>query len=285
MCDTKVRRSWLVLAAVVPLCLLVQSTSAGASVASTDAAVPRGAQYVAIGSSYAAGFAIQPQEPGAGACGRSLVDYPHLLAAKLHLQLNDVSCGGAVIANALRTSQGSNAPQIDAVTSRTRLVTITIGGNDVGYIATAIECGQLNSTCAATASPPSINAAFGALPRSLTRLIQAVRAKARSAVIVLVTYPRLVPPTACSALHYSPAASRLVASIGARLERVFASVAKSDHVRFADPYVLGASHGPCATGDSQWVAGLVASNGFEYHPTASGQREMARLAEAALGSS
>jgi lysophospholipase L1-like esterase len=285
MRDTGVGRVWLVVAVSLPLCLLMQWTAMGTSAASESATVPPGSQYAAMGSSYAAGFGIQPLEPGAGACGRSLIDYPHLVAAKLHLQLNDLSCGGAVIANALRKPQGSNPPQIEAVTSKTRLVTMTIGGNDVGYIATAIACGQPNSTCAATANQAQINAAFKALPGALTKLIQAVRTRAPSATIVLVTYPRLVPPTPCPALHYTAAAARLVGSMGSRLEQVFVTVAKADHVRLADPYVLGATHGPCATGTNKWVAGLVPSNGFEYHPTAAGHQEMAQLVEGALGSS
>ena len=164
-------------------------------------------------------------------------------------------------------------------------MTMTIGGNDVGYIGTAIACGQPHSTCTAMANPAQIDAAFQALPNSLTKLIQAVRTKAPAAIIVLVTYPRLVPPTACPALHYSPAATRLVGSMGTRLEQVFVKVAKTDHVRLADPYVFGTSHGPCATDANQWVAGLVASNGFEYHPTVAGHQEMAHLVEQALGSS
>ena len=131
--------------------------------------------------------------------------------------------------------QGSTPPQIEAVTSHTRLVTMTIGGNDVNYIGTAIECGQPNSTCTATANPAQIDAAFQALPHALTDLIQAIRTKAPSAIIVLVTYPRLVPPTACPALHYTPAATRLVGSMGQRLEQVFVTVAKTDHVSTRGP--------------------------------------------------
>jgi lysophospholipase L1-like esterase len=269
------------LAAGLVFSLVLFLPVAGATAASSGA-LPPGAQYVALGSSYAAGFGIQPQEPGAGSCGRSEIDYPHLVATKLHLQLDDVSCGGAVTANALATPQGSAPPQVDAVTSQTRLVTMTIGGNDVDYISTAIACGQAVSTCTTTANPTRIDAEFQVLPRSLTDLIQAIRAKAPSAIIVLVAYPRLVPPTACPALHYTPAATRLVGSMGQRLEQVFVTVARMDSVRFADPYVVGAAHGPCATGTNQWVAGLVPSNGFEYHPTAAGHQEMARLVEQVL---
>ena len=284
MRSAKGGRPWLSIAISVPLCLLVISTSSWASAHSESATVAPGSQYVAMGSSYAAGFGIQPQVPGAGSCGRSELDYPHLVAARLHLDLNDVSCGGAVTANALDTPQDSAPPQIDAVTAKTRLVTMTIGGNDVNYVGTAIECGQPNSTCVATANPAQTEAAFQALPHSLTDLIQAVRAKAPSAVIVLVTYVRLVPPTACPALHYTPASTRLVASMGARLERVFVAVAKADHVRIVDPYAIGAEHGPCAKGANKWVAGLIATNGFEYHPTVAGHQEMAHLVETELGS-
>jgi lysophospholipase L1-like esterase len=280
---TKTGRLWLCVAAFVSFGLFSEWVSAAATVATQSANMPPGSQYVAMGSSYAAGFLIRPQEPVRSTCGRSLIDYPHLVAAKLRLSLSDVSCGGAVTANALNTPQGSAPPQIDAVTPNTRLVTMTIGGNDVNYVGTAIECGLSSSTCTAMANPAQTDAAFQALPNSLTKLIQAVRAKAPSAIIVLVTYPRLVPPTSCPALHYPPAAARLVGSMGTRLEQVFVRVAKAEHVRLADPYVLGATHGPCAQGTNKWVAGLVASNGFEYHPTSAGHQEMAHLVEQALG--
>jgi hypothetical protein len=257
----------------------------GATGATRNSTVSPGARYVAIGSSYAAGYDIRPLEPDSGSCGRSEVDYRRLVAAKLRLRLDDVSCAGAVTANALHTPQGSAPPQIDAVTPRTRLVTLTMGGNDVDYVGTAIACGQPSSTCTATADPALTDTAFRALPHSLTELIHAICSKAPSATIVLVTYPRLVPPTPCPALHYTHAATRLVGSMGERLEQVFVTVAKADDIRLVDPYVLGAAHGPCATGTNQWVAGLVAANGFEYHPTADGHPEMAHMVEQALSRS
>ena len=256
MRDARACRPWLFVATSVLLCLLAISTAGCAAAHSQRATLAPGSQYVAMGSSYASGFGIEPQVPGAGSCGRSELDYPHLVAARLHLELEDVTCGGAVTANALDTPQGPAPPQIDVVTAKTRLVTMTIGGNDVNYVGTAIECGQPNSTCVATANPTETDAAFQALPRSLTDLIQAVRAKAPSATIVLVTYVRLVPPTACPALHYTPAATRLVASMGSRLQGVFLTVAKDEHVRLVDPYAIGAAHGPCAKGANKWVAGL-----------------------------
>jgi lysophospholipase L1-like esterase len=241
------------------------------------------AEYVAMGSSYAAGPGIADQL--VGSCARSDHNYPHLVAAALHLTLDDVSCSGAVTANAINTDQGSQPPQVDAVTASTRLVTMTIGGNDVGYIATAIGCGDDTNSCVSSVNQTQLNAEFQALPQSLTTLIDQARTKAPAATIVLVTYPRLVPSTSCAALNYTSAATQLVASIGQRLEDVFVQVANQTHVRLVDPYVLGANHGPCAAKDARWVAGLRAPNGFPYHPTAAGHTEMAALVEAGEGAS
>jgi lysophospholipase L1-like esterase len=285
MRGAKGTRSRILLAVVVTSGLCVQWFSTSSIAAAQGSQLPAGAQYAALGSSYAAGYGIKPLTPNAGACGRSLVDYPHLVAAALHLQLDDVSCGGAVIGNVLTRPQGAAPPQIDAVTAATRLVTMTVGGNDVNYVGTAIACGQPHSTCVTSASGAATNAAFQVLPRALNRLIRVVRTRAPSALIVLVTYVRIVPPTSCATLNYTPAARSLVASMGQRLERVFVSVARENKVILVDPYALGATHGPCARGNNRWVAGLVPTNGFEYHPTAAGHRAMARMVEQALARS
>jgi lysophospholipase L1-like esterase len=273
------------LALSIALGVVACGTSTASSAAAKTLPLPSGASYVSMGSSYGAGYDITPQESGDGLCGRSLVDYPHLVAKKLHLKLDDVTCGGAVTANALNNSQDGHPPQIDAVTAKTRLVTITIGGNDVDYNATAIECGVVGPACTAAGNRKAMNANFRKLPHSLESLISAIRSKAPAVTIVLVTYPRLVPPSPCADLNYTPAASRMVASIGARLEKVFVKVARATNIRLADPYVLGAKHGPCAAGANRWIVGLVPDNGAPYHPTAAGHREMARLVERALTSS
>lgn len=264
------------------LCLLTQGASAVGASGHSRPPIRAGAHYVAMGSSYAAGYHINPQQPNTGSCARSLIDYPNLVAKKYNLHLKDVSCGGATTANALNTPQGTQPPQIDAVTSRTKLVTMTIGGNDVDYIGTAGLCGSV-PTCALTFDYSTLDANFKKLPHSLTKLVKAIRAKAAPSVrIVLVTYPRLVPKKSCAALHYTASAKQLVSSIGARLEKVFVAVAKSTHILIADPYVLGKGHGPCAPAAKRWVVGKTATNGWPYHPTAAGHREMARLVEQAL---
>src|SRR5262250_1331586 len=98
----------------------------GLAATSTVAAAPpsKGARYVALGSSFAAGPGIETQ---LGSCSRSDHNYAHLVAAALELELTDVSCGGATTANILDTPQGGATPQLAAVGADTALVTVTIG--------------------------------------------------------------------------------------------------------------------------------------------------------------
>ena len=92
-------------------------------------------RYVALGSSMAAGPGIRPRAAGAPfAAGRSARNYPHLVAERLSLDLVDVTFSGATTAHVLADRQRGVPPQVAALDGSEALVTITIGGNDVGYI-------------------------------------------------------------------------------------------------------------------------------------------------------
>jgi lysophospholipase L1-like esterase len=280
--NMKTPRSLVVLS-LAGIAGLAAACSAGASSSTTASTTVShhfavGAKYVALGSSYSAGPGI-PTQSG-GVCTRSSHNYANLVAAKLKLSLVDVSCSGATTADVLTTSQGTNPPQIDAVTSDTSLVTFTVGGNDIGYTATSFSCGMGGTAC--TSHPAQLASSLATLKTSLTTMVSTIRSKAPSAKIVLVTYPRLVPPTACPALNFSQEGDQVVGSMGQGLEQVFVEVAKTTHVLLADPYVIGQTHGPCAPPDASWIAGHTVTVGFPYHPTPLGHQEMAALTERAL---
>src|ERR1700761_5145156 len=83
----------------------------------------------------AAGPGIRPSAPGAPfGSGRSARNYAHLVAERLGLDLVDVTFSGATTAHVLAERQRSAPPQIEALDGSEELVTITIGGNDVGYV-------------------------------------------------------------------------------------------------------------------------------------------------------
>lgn len=108
---------------------------------------PVGKTYVSLGDSYSAGFGLTPfsDEPAPG-CFQADQNYPHLVAESLGLVLEDRTCSGAVTANIRDTPQltitgaGTAPVQSDSLTAETDIVTVTIGGNDLGFADVAETC-------------------------------------------------------------------------------------------------------------------------------------------------
>jgi len=132
-------------------------------------------RYVALGSSMAAGPGISPRADGSPyLAGRSARNYPHLVAARLGLDLVDVTYSGATAAHVLTASQNGARPQIDALDGSEALVTVTIGGNDVGYVPFLYAAGIPGCLLAATqCSVPELIA--------LTQQIQTLRDRIKAA--------------------------------------------------------------------------------------------------------
>jgi lysophospholipase L1-like esterase len=109
-----------------------------------------GLNYVALGDSYTAGPLIPAQQTDPAGCLRSDHDYPHLTAAALDgALLRDVSCSGATtgdMTNAQNVSGGSNPPQFDALGPNTDAVSLTIGGNDIGFVSIAENCSSARNS-------------------------------------------------------------------------------------------------------------------------------------------
>ncbi|MDX6354330.1 MAG: hypothetical protein QOF98_1233, partial [Streptomyces sp.] len=100
--------------------------------------------YTALGDSYTSGPLI-PTQVDAN-CARSDHNYPSLVAAADRIgDLDDVSCSGATTAE-MWQPQGTNGPQLDAVTRDSTLVTLLIGGYDVGFGSIIASCAGLSVT-------------------------------------------------------------------------------------------------------------------------------------------
>ena len=240
-----------------------------------------GARYVALGSSFAAGTGI-PATSG-GLCLRSDHSYPNLVAAALGLTLADVTCSGATTPNVRDTAQNGAAPQLDAVTADTALVSLTVGGNDLGYSTLAGECATPSAPpCSLDAT--ALDAKAERLRADLTALIADVRERAPSAVIVLVTYAKVANPPECAALGFDADEAILVESMGEALQSVSLDVAAETGVLLADPYAVSDGHGPCASDGARWIEGLVAKGSVPFHPNALGHEAMAQLVLDALAS-
>jgi lysophospholipase L1-like esterase len=265
------------------------SSTAGSTTSTAQSNVKPGATYVALGSSFAAS-GPPPNSPDN--CLRSASDYPHRIAASLHLKLVDVSCDSATTGDVLTQTQGSNPPQITAVTPTASLVTVTIGGNDINYLGSAFACSAAYASggCSATVNKGQLSPLVAQLPSKLDATVRAIRSAAPHASIVLVTYPEIIPmnPSACPALHLTPEDADTIAWLGRSLETASVQVARQEGIVLADPYVLADGHGPCAPGGEAWVFGSTvtvspSTGNFPFHPTDAGRAEMASLVETAIG--
>jgi lysophospholipase L1-like esterase len=272
-------RRWLALAACLPL--------AACATVPQPAGLAPGAHYVALGSSYAAGAGIPPLATDRPArCGTSQLSYSRLLAARLGLSLTDASCGGATTAHVMGAWNELPA-QIDAVRADTRLVTITIGGNDLNYMgvmfAASCHAGVRDARSLDPATgqcrpvPIPDPAAYQAVEESLTTVLQAVRARAPQARVILVQYLALAPDENCPAAALRPqhfAAARNLAQGLARASERAAERAGAQ-VLAMDQISLG--HTPCDT--QPWAHGYSqdydASQGSPWHPNAAGHAAVA----------
>jgi lysophospholipase L1-like esterase len=255
-----------------------------------------GDHYVAMGSSFAAGPGVTtPADSPPNRCTRSRDNYAHQIAARLALELTDVSCGGATTAHILGR-WNELPPQLDALRRDTKLVTITIGGNDVGYIAGlfAASCAERPTTTLCrgfaarqtlTPQPQTDEAAWLALESHLDQIAGEVRRRSPAARLVFVDYLTILPRKAlCSAMPLGLAQAKAARAKAARLAAVTARVADKAGALIVRASQLSARHGACAT--HAWMNGFPAEGSSPalvgYHPNLAGMTAVADAIERRL---
>lgn len=192
-------------------------------------------RYVALGSSMAAGPGIRPRAPGAPwRSGRSARNYAHLVAARLGFELVDVTFSGATTAHVLTERQRGAPPQIAALDGSEDLVTVTIGGNDVGYIPLLIAASLPRPARQLPLLGPRLtelldrdarNRALDAVFESLCAVGHAARERATRARVFFVDYLTVLPPAGTAAPPLSEADAGLGRHVAATLERLTADAA------------------------------------------------------------
>jgi lysophospholipase L1-like esterase len=204
-------------------------------------------RYVALGSSMAAGPGIRPRAAGAPyRSGRSARNYPHLVAQKLGLDLVDVTYSGATTANVLTESQNGAPPQVDALDGTEELVTVTIGGNDAGYVqflfaarlpAPLRRLPVLGGRLRAQLDRAERDRALAGAAASLEEVGRTLRLRSPRATVLFVDYLSLLPRAGTPAPPLSDTDLETARHIADTLERITAEAASAtgcDVVRVAE---------------------------------------------------
>jgi lysophospholipase L1-like esterase len=263
------------LPALAASALLATGLSGAASASS-------GPSYVSLGDSYTSGPLI-PQQTGTPAgCLRSTHNYPSLVAAGLGAaSFRDASCQGATTANMAGPQQvplGTNPPQLNALSSSTTLVTLGIGGNDIGFAGIIVTCTALSLTSPFGSPCKNKYTAGGTdqLAQAVSRtgpkvaaVLAAIHQRAPGARVLVVGY-RPVVPVAYGDVRY-------LRGVEAELNSMLASEAAANGATFVNTYTDSIGHDFCQPPGVKWVEGLTpTSPAAPVHPNALGEKAMAR---------
>lgn len=283
------------------IALLVALASLLPSVFSGPTPTPDAPNYAALGDSYTAGPLIPIQRDDPWGCLRSTNNYPSLVAPSLSgLEFRDVSCSGADtkdMANAQGVTPGPNPPQFDALDSGTQVVTVQIGGNDIGFSSIARSCGSLTPTGSpcqdsyVTANGDELRQRVDATHSKVDAVLDGIKAKAPNAKIFVVNYSAIFPhgPNVAGiegcwpVLTVSPEDVAYLRGIQVYLNDMLETQAVANGVHYVDIYSASVGHDACALPHERWIEPLAPSTpAAPLHPNLVGMIAMADIVKAAI---
>jgi YD repeat-containing protein len=285
-------------------------------------AIPHRPTHVAMGDSYSSGVGAEDVNNNDDIGGEHEMCqradeaygpvYHELQSAEADLVF--LACGGAVTGHPnspAEDTEGLSAiqkllgegGQIARMPGYAELVTLTIGGNDIGFTDVLFDCFlRVEQECDEqyrSGGPQDVAARINAMRAVLTDVYQAIRGRAPEARIAVLTYPQIITETdnCFEQTNYVPSGIKLsdeekiwirgrTADLaGVTLDAITdtgdSRIVPVDELgRFADD-----GHGVCAEPDSErYVNGAVPSDlGESFHPTVPGYQREAQDLLAKIG--
>jgi lysophospholipase L1-like esterase len=233
-------------------------------VTASPASAATAVHYVALGDSYSSGVGAGNYTSESGDCDRSPNAYSALWsAAHSPASYTSVACSGATTTSVIST-------QVSSLSSTTTLVSVTAGGNDVGF-SNIMETCVLDSTDDCVAAVNSAESkAQTTLPGLLNNLYNSIRSHAPSAKVVVLDYPVFYHLNVSCGPGLS-ATSRAKIDEGINMADGIIQTAVASHSNFVFADARNAFLGHQICDSSAWLHSLNFTDITEsYHPTASG---------------
>jgi lysophospholipase L1-like esterase len=227
--------------------------------------------YVALGDSYSAGTGTRPE--GDPACERSPYAYGPLVSGERNYQLDFQACGGHTIPEVL-------GEQVQAVNEDTRVVTISIGGNDAGFGPVVKECAEpvfWGSDRCGDMVDDAQEFIRDELPAQLDEVYDEIRERAPEAEVVVVGYPRIFGEEGdCNGgTSFGDGEIESLNETGDLLADVTREEAEAHGFEFVDPRAAFTGHEVC--GDPEYINGLSNPTSNSFHPNRDGHEAYADL--------
>ena len=185
---------------------------------------------------------------------------------------------------------GANVPQFSALTSDTKLVTVGIGGNDVGLVGAATTCiglGLFNPTgtaCRSTFATPGggdrLTDQIAASAPKIAAVLQGIHERSPRARVLIVGYPDVAPTNGKGCYPLVPLSDDDMTYLDAQMRAtnaMIAAQAAANDAEYVDTYADSVGHDVCTLPPTRWFEGVVPTMpAFPIHPNVMGEASMAR---------
>ena len=274
-------------------------------------------EYVALGDSYSSGEGAWDYEEGTdfddrndlwpfnddeedhNRCHRSENAYSQVIAGDNEFAGGSsfVACSGATTED-LDNENDQNTgedPQLDALSDETSLITMTMGGNDLGFADVVKDCiinGEGGVSFVDTCQEKHEDRIQDELPTLMDELVdyyERLKAEAPNSRIIIIGYPPLFDPNVGDSLGNLLFEEDMLwmNEKAEQLNAMLAEAAEEAGVEFIDPSDAFAGHG--IGSDDPWLNDLdIGGPGFSvadpssFHPNAAGHAAIAELVQQQL---
>ncbi|MBA3303489.1 MAG: SGNH/GDSL hydrolase family protein [Acidimicrobiia bacterium] len=252
--------------------------------------------YVSLGDSFTAGPLIPEQRRDPAGCLRSTNNYPSLVKPDLDVPaFRDPSCSGAKtthMKNAQDVDPGPNPPQFDKLDKNTSVVSIGIGGNDIGFSSIAKDCASLKNEGTPCQDKYVVNGVDEIARRidetgpKVANVLQGIHNRSPNAKVFVVGYPAILPASGPGCHPVVPVTDGDVPylrGIQLKLNAMLNAQAQSNAATYVDTYTPSIGHDACQLPGTKWVEPPApTSPAAPLHPNIDGMRGMARVVLATM---
>jgi lysophospholipase L1-like esterase len=228
-------------------------------------------------------------------CLKSSNNYGRIAQRALaYAEYRDATCSGAEtedMTNAQNVSPGPNPPQFDSLSAENEQVTVTIGGNDIGFSSLAEDCVSLlpwGSPCRdqyVRDGQEAISRRIAETAPKVDAVLDGIRAASPQAQVLVVNYSAILPHEGRGCHPRMPVARGDVEWLREKheeLNAMLAAEAAENGAGLVDVYGASRGRDACASSGTRWVEPYIpATAAAPLHPNLAGMRAMAQMVVAA----
>jgi lysophospholipase L1-like esterase len=264
--------------------------------------------YVSLGDSFTAGPLIPVQRDDPLGCLRSTNNYPSLVAPSLVIdEHRDPSCSGAQTDDMTAPQGvefGPNPPQFDSLDAHTSVVTLGIGGNDIGFLDIAITCGNAFLTSGDPLGTPckehytnadgsnQVSQTIAATAPKVAAVLDGIQARSPNAKIFVVGYLAIIPETITLPSWFACVGTLPIAmgdfqwlrdDVHKALNAMIEAEAEAAGAVFVDTYTPSIGHDACQPPVVRWVEPVPPGHiAAPVHPNLGGMQAVAQVVLASM---